>query len=314
MAQSIVDIALSSSAQGLAVALDHSFLVFSSDPLQRKFQKEFDDLRITQISTAADSTFVAFVCIPQTSDAQRPQVVLWNNFYGDVHCRIDFTEPVVNVVLHPRILLVVLTSSVRAYEIQRQVLAFEFPTFRNPLGVGDLSASVENPLAAFPGDRLGFVTVKPLLSASDVVVFPAAKHPISLVRFSPDGSLVATASEKGTLIRIFGSRNGELLSVFRRGALTSVVRALCFSPSNAKLVAVSANGTVHLFAADRRCANEADAPRAVSKATIGKASAINAAWLHDQMLMILGSEGSFYQIAAGDDKLAKPSCVSVFSL
>jgi WD40 repeat protein len=312
MARPIVDIALSSSAQGLAIAHDQSFLVFSSDPLQRKFQKEFDDLRITQISTAADSTFVAFVCVPQTSDTQ--QVVLWNNFYGDVHCRIDFTEPVVNVVLHPRILLVVLMSSVRAYEIQRQVLAFEFPTFRNPLGVGDLSASAENPLAAFLGDRLGFVTVKPLLSASDLVVFCAAKHPISLVRFSPDGSLVASASEKGTLIRVFGSRNGELFSVFRRGALKSVVRALCFSPSNAKLVAVSANGTVHLFAADRRCANEADAPRAVSKATIGKAAAINAAWLNDEMLIILGSDGNFYQIRAVEDRLVRPTCVSVFSL
>jgi autophagy-related protein 18 len=50
-----------------------------------------------------------------------------------------------------------------------------------------------------------------------VTMIQAHDSPLAAVRFSPDGKLVATASEKGTVIRVFSIPNAERLFEFRRG-------------------------------------------------------------------------------------------------
>ena len=72
----------------------------------------------------------------------------------------------------------------------------------------------------------------------------------TVMAWNHDGSLLASASQKGTVIRVFRLPDVSKAYTFRRGTTTSTIHSLAFSPPSVKpslLCAASAHGTVHLF-------------------------------------------------------------------
>lgn len=100
----------------------------------------------------------------------------------------------------------------------------------------------------------------------------AHNSPISCLAFSPRGDRLATASDKGTVIRVFATPSGEKLFEFRRGLKTNAaISSMAFS-IDADLLAVSSDKqTVHVFKL------EAAAPAADPSAAGGDAAAAAAA-------------------------------------
>jgi WD40 repeat protein len=66
-----------------------------------------------------------------------------------------------------------------------------------------------------------------------------------------DGVLVATASEKGTLIRICRVDTGERLQELRRGKENAEIYCISFSPTYLYLACTSDRGTIHIFSLDK---------------------------------------------------------------
>ena len=63
-----------------------------------------------------------------------------------------------------------------------------------------------------------------------------------------DGSLLASSSETGTLIRIWDTENGNKLQELRRGSDQADVYCLSFDPASKYLSCSSNKGTIHIFA------------------------------------------------------------------
>ena len=65
---------------------------------------------------------------------------------------------------------------------------------------------------------------------------------------SADGRYCATASDKGTLIRVFSRDTGEKVRELRRGSSQAAITSITFSQDNAYLATTSDHGTAHVFA------------------------------------------------------------------
>lgn len=81
---------------------------------------------------------------------------------------------------------------------------------------------------------------------------------------SLDGKYCATASIKGTLIRIFSTETGVQNKELRRGSSNATITSITFSPDNSFLAVTSDHGTVHIFATG--LGNDANSGDAHSKA------------------------------------------------
>ena len=110
-------------------------------------------------------------------------------------------------------------------------------------GAGDIVLGV---CGLRPG-MLHLERVDPATSRSASVTVQAHKNDLSCLGISPDGTLVATASSKGTLIRVFDTATGTLQREFRRGTHPAPITSLNFAADNSALVASSGSGTIHVF-------------------------------------------------------------------
>jgi WD40 repeat protein len=58
---------------------------------------------------------------------------------------------------------------------------------------------------------------------------------------------LATASDKGTLIRIYSTETGAFLAELRRGTEKAEIYSISFNPSSKFLACSSDRGTIHIF-------------------------------------------------------------------
>ena len=69
------------------------------------------------------------------------------------------------------------------------------------------------------------------------------------------GTMLATASRTGTVIRTFRCPSGEHIHTFRRGSYPVHIHSLCFCPGTRFLAAASSSGTIHVFCMDNNTAS-----------------------------------------------------------
>uniref|UniRef100_A0A8C4R7V0 WD repeat domain, phosphoinositide interacting 2 n=1 Tax=Eptatretus burgeri TaxID=7764 RepID=A0A8C4R7V0_EPTBU len=91
-------------------------------------------------------------------------------------------------------------------------------------------------------------TFHPFSSQRAVTMIPAHDSPLAAMAFDATGTRLATASEKGTVIRVFTVPEGQKVFEFRRGVKRCVsICSLGFSLDSVFLCASSNTETVHIF-------------------------------------------------------------------
>lgn len=139
----------------------------------------------------------------------------------------------------------VMEEQVFVYNFADLQMLRQIKTCHNPKGLAALSSGASTVLAC-PAAELGHVHVE-LCDLSKVLEISAHNGPLSQICLSTDGKMLATASAKGTLIRVFETETGEKLFEFRRGANQTEIYSLAFSKSLKYLCCCSEKGTGHVF-------------------------------------------------------------------
>ena len=124
-------------------------------------------------------------------------------------------------------------------------LVERYETKPNPFGLCALSSTGE-PLLVYPGKNPGLIQIK-TIEKDKILTIEAHKSDIGCLVLSNDGKMLATASKKGTLIRVFETDTGKKLKELRRGADKAIINSIAFDNGNKLLACTSEKGTVHVF-------------------------------------------------------------------
>ncbi|KAG0667933.1 autophagy protein [Maudiozyma exigua] len=95
--------------------------------------------------------------------------------------------------------------------------------------------------------KAGDIIIFDMTSLRPLMVIEAHQNAIKCVCMSKDGSMIATASKLGTIIRVFDTTTGKKKYEFRRGTYRAIIQNIEFSKQNNFLIVTSSSSTIHIF-------------------------------------------------------------------
>lgn len=171
------------------------------------------------------------------------EVQIWKDTTQLVSTSLEFKTPIQRVRISKTHLIVVLLNNVGIYKLKipPEKIA-DYETENNPFG---LCALGDN-LVAFPGKLPGQVKVYDA-DFTRVSIFNAHESPLRALALNAKGDMIASASEQGTIIRLWAYPSCTKIAEFRRGVDPAAIFSIAFSPDSSMLAVTSDKSTLHIF-------------------------------------------------------------------
>ncbi|XP_061611903.1 WD repeat domain phosphoinositide-interacting protein 1-like isoform X2 [Phyllopteryx taeniolatus] len=214
---------------------------------------------------------------------------------GTEICNYSYTNNILSVRLNRQRLVVCLEESIYIHNIKdMKLLKTLLNTPTNPSGLCALSVNHGNSFLAYPGSAtIGEITVYDANNLSTVTLIQAHASPLAALTFNASGTKLASASEKGTVIRVFGIPEGLRLFEFRRGMKRYVsISSLSFSADAQFLCASSNTETVHIFKLEQHSPSQEEASPTWS-AYVGKMFTAASTYLPAQVSDMMHQDRAF---------------------
>lgn len=182
------------------------------------------------------------------------KVVLWDGLKGAFCGERSLKFPILAVKVRQDRLVVVVENEVFIYNGNAKLL-FQVITISNPRGLCAISINEGPSILACPGLKKGEVRIECIgtsrgreeLPTRNSLVISAHDSGLACMALTLDGNLLATASDRGTLIRVFNTQDGAPLKEVRRGMDRAEIFSIAFSSSSDWLAVSSDKGTIHVF-------------------------------------------------------------------
>ncbi|KAK5107585.1 hypothetical protein LTR62_000979 [Meristemomyces frigidus] len=246
----------------LAVATTRGLRTYTTDPFELTITATDDDIAI--VEPLFSTSLIALITTPRL-------LRIINTKRNSTICELTFHGMVIAVKMNRKRMMIMLEEVVFIYDLSDMRLLHQQLTPLNAAGICALSPNSEHNYLALPHHQniqsapqaasqpahvpkpgvpeaiSGDVLLYDLTKMEEITVIQAHQAPLSCIAISNDGTLMATASEKGTVIRVFALPSGKKLYQFRRGSMPARIYCMTFNATSTLLCVSSATETIHLF-------------------------------------------------------------------
>lgn len=251
---------ISTTKNKYSVGLVNGFILFKNDG--EVLFREYTPNGVSIIEVLDDGTSVALVGsgkefwehkssvskdtknVNKDIGLDKNKIFLWDCKNRKEIRKIECKQEIRGLRVHKDYLAVVMIDNVSIYTMSGKFVQI-FKSYNNPTGMCAISHNKKT-LLAFPDTDKGVVQVVNL-NVMDYETYKAHDNDIEMICLSNDGTYMATASSKGTIIRVVELAKGNLVRELRRGSQPTTIYSLSFNSNNENLLCSGSSGTVHLF-------------------------------------------------------------------
>ena len=311
------------------------FFVYSVNPFKKILAREIPGgIKLVRILNR--SNIFIFVGLSQESPYPSNKVIVWDESKQKIMGDIKFRDMILNVDLSMDFIVVATAINVFVYELNTLNLIGMIGTAINPQGVFSLSYGA--PVLLTLGESVGQIALWRIVRQANayelqpICSVTAHKNPIARLALGEAGNIIATASERGTIIRIYEVRDDiiELLKELRRGADPSRILTMSFSPNRENLILGSDKGTVHVFSTGVGSRPNTrmngygigliknylpayfDSEWSYSQFYI-KETDIYLGFINDRQIVCIGGTGNYYEMELNDNRLSVIKTIQFYS-
>jgi len=229
-----------------ACGTDTGFRIYNCDPFKETFKRDFNNGGIGYVEMLFRCNILALVGGGRNPRYPPNKVMIWDDHQNRCIGELSFRSEVKAVKLRRDRVVVVLEYKIYVYNFADLKLVDHIETTSNPKGLCALCPNIPNTVLVCPGLQKGHVRCE-LYDIKKTTLITAHETSLACFALNHDGSKLATASEKGTLIRIFDTASGQPLQELRRGADRADIYSICFNANSQWLAVSSDKGTIHVF-------------------------------------------------------------------
>lgn len=245
----------------LAVGTSRGFRIYTTEPFSKCYETKQGDIALLEMLFS--TSLVALILSPR-------RLRITNTKRQSTIVELTYPTTVLAVRLNRKRLIVILEDQIYLYDISNMKLLFTIETSPNPHAICALSPSSDNCYLAYPlpqkappssfappshtpptsshiAPTSGAVLIFDAQKLEAINVVEAHRSPLSCITINNTGTLLATASDKGTIIRVFAIPSARKLYQFRRGSMPSRIFSMSFNATSSLLCVSSATDTIHIF-------------------------------------------------------------------
>jgi WD40 repeat protein len=232
-------------ASCFAVGTERGFKIYNSYPFKDNFERILDG-GIGIVEMLHRCNIVALVGGGRNPKYAPNKVIIWDDHQVKVISELRFTSYVKSVKLKKDKIIVVCEQKIYVFNFISFQNIDTIDTFENPKGIVSVSSDPKITVLAYPDKTKGYVRVKSY-DKSITALINAHESTIACLALNSDGTILASASDKGTLIRIFKADDGTFLQEVRRGAEKAEIYSIVFDAASKFIASSSDRGTIHIF-------------------------------------------------------------------
>lgn len=221
------------------------FIIYNIDPFKVRYQQKFGKgIGIAEIYYT--SNLIALVGGGDNPQFPTNKLVIWDDYRGQMIADVDAEHVIHAVKFNKDIFAIVCLNRVILYHFQNMQLLEKIDTYDNPRGACAVSTKEDCKIVVTPGTKPGYVNVYNYETRTSKT-FKCHDSPVTCLSLNNDATKIATASEQGTLVRVFDLPTQTKFRELRRGSDSCEVYGIHFSKDSRCLSVTSSKNTVHVF-------------------------------------------------------------------
>ena len=241
------------------IGTDNGFIIYKSSPLNDYYTRELDG-GIGIISMFGNSNILALVGGGKRPFAALNKLIIWNDATSKILCEITHDFRIVNVKIKNALIAVIGKKRIKIYyyDSLKNILNYQnidtIETPDNKTGIFGLNLDPNIHIISYLSNNIGEILIKIYDEPKKdkeitykIKKIIAHQSDVTYMALNYKGDLLASCSEKGTIIRLFSTKKEELVKELRRGTDYAEIYSLNFDKNSQYLICGSSKGTIHIF-------------------------------------------------------------------